>query len=28
LKKNSIPVLSGLRDALGGRAYMPVGVGW
>jgi len=28
LKKNSIPVLAGLRDALGGRAYIPVGGGW
>jgi len=28
LKKNSIPVLAGLRDALGGRAYIPAGVGW
>jgi len=28
LKKNNIPVLRGLRDALGGRAYIPVGGGW
>jgi len=28
LKKNNIPVLQGLRDALAGRAYVPIRIGW
>ena len=27
-KKNNVPVLQALKDALDGRAYIPVGVGF